>query len=127
MPAYQPRTKQLVFPKANREELVDAMQVHLPDYLRYEVKDFCDAYGKAVLDLLLVGKQVHIPYLGKFTLYTNRPKAYYNCNSKQQMYSHASITPKFKFVKSSRDRISTAIKQLLIQTLRLPADSVIEK
>lgn len=124
---YKPAVPQLDFPRASKKELVGALQVHLPDYHAYECMDFVESYGKAVQDLLLKGKQVSLPYIGTFTIQTNGPKDYFNVYSKQYMYSHGSVTLKFKIGKQIRDRISSAIKKLLIQTLRLQPDVPLEK
>lgn len=124
--AYKHAVPQLVFPKATKDELVNALHKYLPDYYDYEIKDLVENYGKAVQDLLLQGKQVHLPFIGTFTISTNGQKDYFNVFSKKWMHSYGSVTLKFKIGKQIRDRISSSIKQLLVQTLRLQADVPLE-
>lgn len=124
---YKPANNQLVFPKASKDELARAIHARMPDYFEYEIKDFLDAFGESVQDLLLAGKQVNIPKLGTFTITTNGQKEYFNVVEKQRKISYGSYTIKFKITKMIRDRISNSIKKLMIATLKLRPDSVVQE
>lgn len=122
---YKPANNQLVFPKANKDELAKAIHARMPEYFEYEIKDFLDAFGESIQDILLQGKQVNIPKLGAFTISTNGSRKYFNVVEKQWKQSYGSYTVKFKFSKSIRDNISKTIKKLMIATLKLRPDSLI--
>lgn len=128
MPKYSPRVPQLIFPAVTPDELASAILAELDgSYHHYEVRDITDKLGIAISKLLENGRTVPIKGLGKFVLMTNGSKEYFDVVRKQHTLSHGSVTPKFRFVKQTKETISKRIKQLLIQTMRLPADSLIEK
>lgn len=120
--------KQIDFPKASQDKLARLIAEKLNgDYAIYEIRDILDKYGEAVTELLMNGYQVQIPKLGTFYLFTNKAKAYYNVVTRGWFWSHAGITPKFKFVKQRRIDIAKYLKDLLISTFRIQADYPIEK
>lgn len=128
MPKYVPRVTQLVFPRASKQELAQAVLEELgDDYFLYESMDFIEAIGPAIQKLLLQGKVVKISELGSFKIATSPERYYTDVNTKQDMLSHGSFKLKFVFVDAIRKKISTNLKKLMIQTMRLQADSVIEK
>lgn len=127
MPKYTPRTPQLKFPAVTPDELAAVIHEELNgEYAHYEIRDITDKLGAAITKLLLQGRTVPIKGLGKFVLTTNCGRDYFDVNRKQHMHSYGSVTPKFRFTKASKESISSGIKRLLVQTLRLPADSIIE-
>ena len=126
-PRYKSKIPQLKFDFATKDELAKTIADKLGgDYFEYEVRDFLDALGPAIQELLLAGKQVHIQNLGKFRISTNGKREYWNVNKKCKAISHGSFTVKFKVTTSVRDAVSSKIKQLMIQTMRLQADTLIE-
>ena len=120
--------KLLVFPRASKRELAEALLEELgDDYFLYESFDVIEAIGPAIQNLLLKGKEVNVPYLGTFVLKLNPEKEYYNVHQRQRMFSHGSVGVKFRLSKKIKDEIGSGIKRLLIQTMRLQPDVPLDK
>ena len=125
-PRYKSKIPQLKFEFATKDELAKTITDKLNgDYFEYEVHDILDVLGSSVEELLLQGKQVQIKGLGKFVIATNGTRKYWNVNKKCYAISHGSYTPKFKMRLVLREKISQHVKQLMISTLKLQADTLI--